>query len=385
MPKTQFKIENGILKKCYSFEQELTVPDGVVSISSYAFAHCVNLTKITIPDGVKRICIGAFRHCIHLQSITIPEGVEHIGNQAFEQCYSLKDIVIPKTVTFIGKKVFPKKMQLSSCSLAVGSEDPEQSRIVLSALGASYLWLPYLKGTVQTNPIAEQLLIRKITSKAFRTKKIPILIRAGETEAFIKLFSLFRTVRLSPEELDHYLTLSLGNVEITNFLIGYRNKRYPMEKVMKMQNEELEKALGLREKTLSDYRKDFTIVKKDGCYIITNYKGNGPDVVIPGNIQGIPVKPAPHAFASRLKIERLYIEDGVTHLDDDVFLDCLFLCSVEIPCSVTRIETRCFEGCVQLTKIVFNGTKEQWYAISSILHSCTCEIFCTDGKILFCL
>ncbi len=384
MPKPiPFKIENRILKKCYTSDAEIIVPDGIVSISSYAFAHCKNLRKITIPDSVKRICIGAFRHCRNLQSIVIPEGVEHIGKQAFEECYALREIVIPDSVKHIGEKAFFKQLRLSSCAIAPCSKDPEQAKMLISALRFSNLWLPFLKEAIRTNEAAEKILLQKVTSKAFRIKKIPMLIAMEETEAFKKIFSLLRYANLSAEELDVYLNASLGKVEMTNFLIAYRNERYPLERVLEMQQEEMEKSLGLREKTLADYRKEFTIVKKNGICTITKCKSKESTVVIPGEIQGAPVALEKYAFAGCYGLETLYIEEGVTHLDNYVFASCYNLKRVEIPHSVTCIEPYSFYRCLQLKEICFDGNKDEWYRISSMFYFCTCEVVCTDGKILF--
>ena len=379
----EFKIENGILKKYYGKNAEVTIPDGVISISSYAFARCEGLRKVTIPQGVNRICLGAFYRCHHLQEIVIPDGVKTIGKWAFLDCYSVKRLVIPSSIKQIGERAFFKQMSLNSCVLAPNSEDAEQAKMILSALTLSNLWFPFLKGEVQTNAMLEQTLIKKMASKAFRARKIPLLIQNDEIEAFQKFFSFLTSSRMSPEELDAYVDCSLGKAEFTNYLIAYRNARYPMEKVLEMQQEDMEKALGLREKTLADYRKDFTIVKKDGLCTITGYKGKAATVVIPGEIQGIPVIVQKHAFLGCSQVETIYIEDGMTCLTDGMFGFCRNLKKVQIPHSVRHIESLCFDGCYRLQEIEFNGTKEEWRAISSLRYISICDIICTDGKLLF--
>ena len=189
-----FKIENGILKKYKGKSAEVTIPEGVVSISSYAFSKCGRLQKVTIPQGVNRICIGAFRHCYQLREAILPEGLEIIGKWAFSNCFSLKKLVIPSSVKQIGELAFYKKMQLDSCVLAPDSKDAGQAKVILSALTLSNLWFPFLKGNIQTNEILEQALIKKMTSKVFRMKKIPLLIQEEEIDAFKKYFSLLNNI-----------------------------------------------------------------------------------------------------------------------------------------------------------------------------------------------
>ena len=82
-----------------------TIPDGVTTISDYAFADCYNLTSVTIPDGVTTIGDYAFSTA-GLTSITIPTSVTSIGEGAFYFCYDLATVTIPSSVATIGRYVF---------------------------------------------------------------------------------------------------------------------------------------------------------------------------------------------------------------------------------------------------------------------------------------
>ena len=68
------------------------IPDSVMSIGAYAFAHCGKLTDITFPDHLTRIGDHAFSGCASLTRLTIPSGVTQIGKSAFEACGSLTGI-----------------------------------------------------------------------------------------------------------------------------------------------------------------------------------------------------------------------------------------------------------------------------------------------------
>ena len=82
------------------------IPDGVTSISDYAFSGCTSLKSITIPDGVTEIGYSAFEDCTSLTSITIPNSVTSIDHVAFIGCTSLTSITIPNSVTSIGLYAF---------------------------------------------------------------------------------------------------------------------------------------------------------------------------------------------------------------------------------------------------------------------------------------
>ncbi len=77
---------------------KLVIPDGVETISSYAFSG-QQFSSVTIPESVKKIGSNAFQYCDKLDSINIPEGVEELGAAAFYCCSSLETVNISKTVT----------------------------------------------------------------------------------------------------------------------------------------------------------------------------------------------------------------------------------------------------------------------------------------------
>ncbi len=76
----------------------------VVEIGTFAFAITnqlgiitgpnTTLKNVTIPEGVITISMGAFYGCTSLESVTIPASVENIGEEAFSSCSSLESITI---------------------------------------------------------------------------------------------------------------------------------------------------------------------------------------------------------------------------------------------------------------------------------------------------
>lgn len=70
-------------------------------------------------------------------------------------------------------------------------------------------------------------------------------------------------------------------------------------------------------------------------------------------------------------------------MGDSTFFCCSNLTSITIPNSVTSIGENAFNGCNSLTRIIFNGTKEEWHAIrkEKDWDEDTGEytVHCTDG------
>ena len=94
--------------------QRYIIPDNVMSIGDYAFAHCKSLINVVIPNGVTLIDSRAFWCCRSLTSVVIPDTVIEISDQAFSECTKLTDVVIPDSVKIIGSGAFLSCYRLDS-------------------------------------------------------------------------------------------------------------------------------------------------------------------------------------------------------------------------------------------------------------------------------
>ena len=341
IPESVTKIHSGAFYGCKNL-QSITIPNGITVIDLDTFRGCENLQSVTIPDTVTAIAYNAFHGCENLQSLTIPESVIKIYDGAFYGCKSLQRLTIPGSVKEIGTKIFSENMSLRACVLAPESEDEEQCKTLLNTLGTGSLALPFLLGTLETNDILSKNLQSRITNKTFRSKFIPVLIANGETEAFGRLLSLVKKMDL--DEMDSYIECaSSANIaEITSTLLEYKNKLYPSEKISEIQEIQSQKDFGILEKTLADYKKIFSIKKENDVYIITKYKGEDPDVLLPSYINGIPVQ---YLLAKDQKIQNVIIEDGIKSIGKEAFCCCENLQSILMPESVKSIGECAFLGC----------------------------------------
>jgi len=71
-----------------------TVPEGITTIKSFAFANCKNLTGITLPDSLESIGAMAFSSCKNLKSISIPSNVGNIEHGGFYWCQQMESITV---------------------------------------------------------------------------------------------------------------------------------------------------------------------------------------------------------------------------------------------------------------------------------------------------
>ncbi len=79
------------LRGCTSLET-VTIPVGVTDILNDAFRDCKSLSSVSVPSGVTSIGNYAFGDCISLTSVTIPSSVTSLSSTAFSGCTSLQSI-----------------------------------------------------------------------------------------------------------------------------------------------------------------------------------------------------------------------------------------------------------------------------------------------------
>lgn len=116
---SNFVIENGVLTKYTGGEDDVVIPNGIISIGDGAFWNCT-MTSVSIPFGVTSIGESAFQNCPNLTSASIPSGVTSIGESAFLKCTSLTSVNIPSSVTDIGKWAFWGCTSLANVSIPSG-------------------------------------------------------------------------------------------------------------------------------------------------------------------------------------------------------------------------------------------------------------------------
>ena len=105
---------------CYPAQKTDTVyevPFSVTYIGRDAFTYCNNLVTVTIPDSVTSIGTHIFMDCTNLASINIPDSVTSISWAMFLRCQSLVNIEIPDSVTTIDGWAFRDCTSLTTATI----------------------------------------------------------------------------------------------------------------------------------------------------------------------------------------------------------------------------------------------------------------------------
>lgn len=92
----------------------LTIPEGVTSIGSYAFVSLTSLEQLTLPTTLTELQANALSQLFSLTSLTLPSGLQTLGQAVFYNCTSITSIVVPASVSSFGPYMFGGCSSLTS-------------------------------------------------------------------------------------------------------------------------------------------------------------------------------------------------------------------------------------------------------------------------------
>ena len=89
-------------------------------IGDYSFASVSDIKVLELPETVREIGEGAFENCVAMTSLNIPQGVKVIKSKTFEGCASLGKLEVPDSVTVIEDYAFGNCTAFTSFEIAKG-------------------------------------------------------------------------------------------------------------------------------------------------------------------------------------------------------------------------------------------------------------------------
>ena len=359
---------------------DLVIPDGVTSISDYAFEDCTGLTSVTIPNSVTSISSSAFSGCSALTDVTlnsnaivsntntsssslssifgsqvskytIGEGVTSIGDYAFRDCRGLTDIrVADGNTTYDSRDNCNAIVETSTNTLIVGCKNTTIPSSVTSigssafrdCSGLTSVTIPNSVTTIGSYAFAYCSGLTSVTipnsvtsigNKAFAScsKLTSINIPSSVTTIGSSVFS--GCSGLTSINIPSSVT-SIGD-DAFSYCSGLTRVTIPSS-VTSIGGGAFYGCSGLTKVILPDIAK--------WCSISFNsYSSN-------------PLYYAKHLYSDEnSEISELAIPDGVTSIGDYAFSYCTGLKSVTIPESVTSIGKYAFHGCASLTDVILNS------------------------------
>lgn len=83
-------------------KSEVSLPEWVRSVDSWAFCGCSSLKRVDISSVVTEIGYGAFSACSQMSYFRLPNGLTEIKGETFNSCSNINQIIIPEGVRKVG-------------------------------------------------------------------------------------------------------------------------------------------------------------------------------------------------------------------------------------------------------------------------------------------
>ena len=371
---------------------ELEIPNGVISISDYAFEGCEGITSVLIPSSVRIIGKNAFSDCFELSSvfckkgvmiidddafsccrkltaISIPGSVIVIGDSAFFRCEGLTSLMIPESVKSIGDRAFLDCSRLFTITVAQGNliyDSREDCNAIIETNSNKLI--------LGCNSTKIPKSVKSIGDYAFRgcAGLVSVVIPNTITNIGIQVFcgcDNLKSVVLPKSLTILKKDLFSGCSQLSSIVIPESVKLIEsdvfsgcsslvsihipqnVEEILPGQFAYCDNLVSVTVDCENPY-----FDSRDGCNAIIESKTNNlisgcNRSVIPNSV----VELFDRAFANCSEMDTISIPSSVVRIGNSVFKWCYDLTEVEIPESVTLLGYGVFYGCNKLKSVIIRG------------------------------
>ena len=347
VPEGVVSIGDGAFYGCNKLKTAI-LPESVTTLGSHIFFDCASLKEVKLPSTLISIGREAFSGCTSLVECAVPEGVSSLGLYTFHECSNLTSVSLPSTLTsmqcsFYNCKKLTRlnladinawlKIQVSSSDSYLGGEAP------FDASGAGEI---YVNGELLTELVIPND-ITKIGAYSFYGVTSLTSVTFGSRVVEIGNCAFYGCSNIANFEFPRSLTkvgiASFAHTGITDLTLT------PV-----LASSRFFGCVNLVNLTITEGVEKLIWMQFKGC---TSLK----EVEIPNSVKSINSE----AFADCINLTDIDIPDSVTSISD-AFRGCSSLTSFKIPNSVSYIEAYAFKDCVNLTDIIIPSSVNNVYS-----------------------
>lgn len=367
-----FVLRGSALKKYTGKESRVVIPASVRQIEQTAVAYNAAIEELIIPETVEIIHGAAIYSCKSLKHLVI-EGTPRLSSPDhffFGDCPCLKTagplgsgmdveygwtegipegafwrmekILLPAALKYLPEKA------VRYCEETV-FVCPGETFALLPTKYKSAPALRWLSGEEELDETQQKPVIAFI--KRTKDKCFAALLERRSAAGIARLLSVTEPPL---EKLDAWIAQSGDgkHVEELAALLAYKASVFSSEQLEKNALEQQEKDLGVREKTLSDWRQIYRLGEVPGGYSILKYKLDEEELVIPETIgKKKVVSLGKGAFSDKQRLRSVFVPDSVQEADADVFSACGNLKEIRLPNRMKALGEGMFSGCKTLASI----------------------------------
>ncbi|MBQ3015220.1 MAG: leucine-rich repeat protein, partial [Clostridia bacterium] len=318
---------------------EVTLENGITSITYGMFRDCSSLKSIKIPESVTVISNNSFQNCTSLESIELPEGLKTIYSSAFNGCSSLKLVIIPESVSSLYTDSFPTSTILAVYEDSYAHKFADTNNLLyVIYTGTDFIKVYKVDGV--TYYIIDGEAVAVSCAEDVTEVTIPATVEGYPVVELRETFNEHKSIKkvILPEGLkligEHafYFATNLINVNIPSTVTEIGDSAFAG-------------CSRLSGVSLPEGLVKLGSLAFHSCSAITELK-------LPASLTSI----GSYAFAYCSKLTSVEIGSGITAIPSNAFYDCVNLEDLILPANVKSIASGAFVGCAKLKMVTIPET-----------------------------
>ena len=347
---------------------KLVIPDGVVSIGSYAFYEYRSLISITIPDSITSIGDDAFMHCSKLvevynrSNLNITAGSNDYGRVAFyaKNVYTSLDMSSKLATTEDGFIVYADDENAEYFLMGYVGSGIEIA-LPTDINGNNYaLYQCAFEDCISLTSVTIPDGVISIGSSAFSDCTSLEIIAISDSVTSIGMFAFEDCTSLKSITIPDSV-ISIGHSvfnscdSLTSIVIESSNTVYHSSGNCIIETATKKLIAGCETSEIPDDGSVTSISDSafSDCTSLTS-------ITIPDSVTSI----GNAAFSGCTSLTSITIPDSVTSIGPNAFSGCTALESLTIHDSLKFISSFAFTGCNSLEVVYYSGTESDWAEIS---------------------